>query len=888
MGKQFIEEIEHEIPTDLLARIIELSEACANISVRKQRPIRTLQDSNSKIRGAFPERDYPVALHTSFDLYNELTETPWTEAIVRYYHQCFILLLTKLHLALRYDDVDIETFSFNIFDVITQLQRMKTSVVDYLYQHDHWNVWESLAEEMMTGTMDTFQTILKTIFTELQSMNIFEYFEYVNTLYIALLGTTIKTGQVYTPLTLSDFMGHFTEKYCPQTFANEEPINIIDPSCGTGSLLIKYYEQQWTREQKISVEHIYGIDIDPVAVQICKSNLLLLQLHYNLPLTEPPIFCADTLFTQALLRQNEHFSRHSLNRFFTTLAYTYEMTVTLFNIDYKIRFNSERLDTWELTRELFKRQLNDALRGNTDDISLSSELMTLLNDIYPLPEALLEMVCDQICAFLLLQSTKFTIVLGNPPYVRTHDIQPFSRKKLFETHFVSAKGHYDLAYLFLDLGIDLLAPNGTLLYLTSANMFHTDAARALRIKILSEAHIERLIELNNNFCFQNRSVLTSILILTKNTHASEETPTFPYLLLEQQNERERMPYHYDISMRSYIAKYLTRDEPYEMTIGFNNRVILAKQQTKIIRESDGYWSMLTKENLKIVSMIEQRATHTLDELATYIGVGIKTKSNTMFTEFTEADLEGHYLRESRQRVEAEFHRPLFYPYLKGKEIKAYQIQTVSEDGPKYVLYPHYKRGTKVHPYPINVIKPALEYLLIKYYKYVKKIQRICKNSTIWYNFIYPNDPDNMLTPYKLVVPDINRRNSFALDTKRHFIDGSACIIHLRANTEDAYYYYLGLLNSAVSEFYYKHRFGYRIKNGVYRYQLGNLKTMPLIAMEECPERLRTRIIRCARELSAIYEEAIENELNYLVFELYKMSTRHVRKTILSFVEDSRT
>ncbi len=85
-----------------------------------------------------------------------------------------------------------------------------------------------------------------------------------------------KIGQFFTP---GDIVSHLTESAIRIT---ENPSSVIlDPACGSGQFLMSAYiflhEQLSTSQREnpetIISKYIYGIDTDPVAVQICKFNL---------------------------------------------------------------------------------------------------------------------------------------------------------------------------------------------------------------------------------------------------------------------------------------------------------------------------------------------------------------------------------------------------------------------------------------------------------------------------------------------------------------------------------------------------------------------------------------------------------------------------------------
>ena len=102
-------------------------------------------------------------------------------------------------------------------------------------------------------------------------------------------------GIYYTPKWVVDYIGRQTvgriiEEH-EDTPDRVHEIRILDPACGSGSFLIRAYDEllrwhgvhtamaleQLTHEYRMPVlrENIFGVDLDPQAVEIARLNLLL-------------------------------------------------------------------------------------------------------------------------------------------------------------------------------------------------------------------------------------------------------------------------------------------------------------------------------------------------------------------------------------------------------------------------------------------------------------------------------------------------------------------------------------------------------------------------------------------------------------------------------------
>ncbi|WP_321346109.1 Eco57I restriction-modification methylase domain-containing protein [uncultured Draconibacterium sp.] len=110
--------------------------------------------------------------------------------------------------------------------------------------------------------------------------------------------------------------------------------------------------------------------------------------------------------------------------------------------------------------------------------------------------------------------TGFDIVLGNPPYVCSRNIDEES-KKLLDNWSVCSTGHPDLYIPFFEIGFSILKVNGVLGYITMNSFFKSVNGRALREYFQYEKFNFKLIDFGSNQVFQSRSTYTCICIIQK-------------------------------------------------------------------------------------------------------------------------------------------------------------------------------------------------------------------------------------------------------------------------------------------------------------------------------------------------------------------------------------
>jgi adenine-specific DNA-methyltransferase len=124
-----------------------------------------------------------------------------------------------------------------------------------------------------------------------------------------------KGGIYYTPKWVTDYIVRQTiNRYFDEHSYNEIlNIKILDPACGSGSFLIRAYDElltyhakvkrkpvaelSWQERVDILTRNIFGVDLDPQAVEIARLNLLIRALAQRelLPSLENNIQCGNSL-----------------------------------------------------------------------------------------------------------------------------------------------------------------------------------------------------------------------------------------------------------------------------------------------------------------------------------------------------------------------------------------------------------------------------------------------------------------------------------------------------------------------------------------------------------------------------------------------------------------
>ncbi|GFO97224.1 restriction/modification enzyme [groundwater metagenome] len=124
---------------------------------------------------------------------------------------------------------------------------------------------------------------------------------------------------------------------------------------------------------------------------------------------------------------------------------------------------------------------------------------------------LVKSIEDIILAGLLKNHVEYDFVVGNPPYVRLHNLSN-SDRSYYKENYVSAFKQYDLYVLFIERGIKWLKNEGKFGYIVSSKFTSSDYGLKLREFILSNCKIEQIIDVSNFSVFKDASIYPFMII----------------------------------------------------------------------------------------------------------------------------------------------------------------------------------------------------------------------------------------------------------------------------------------------------------------------------------------------------------------------------------------
>lgn len=298
-------------------------------------------------------------------------------------------------------------------------------------------------------------------------------------------------GVYYTPTYIVDYIvrntvGQLLDGKTPKQAAR---LRILDPACGSGSFLIGAYHYliNWHREwylndgtakhakevyqghgsqwfltigekKRILRNNIYGVDIDPQAVEVTKLSLLLKVLEGE--------------------------SEQSLN---TTLRLFHERALPDLGDNVKCGNSLIGSDFYKYEQLLLLDE-EERFRINVFDWS----------DTEGFPQ--------------IMRNGGFDAVIGNPPYSYRNATEEKLRP-YYLAEFKSAEGNFELYKFFLERNLQLCQPLGVVGMIVSATFLVQPTFERLR-KLLLRSALVRVAPLGPKV-FKNATVDTCILVLRK-------------------------------------------------------------------------------------------------------------------------------------------------------------------------------------------------------------------------------------------------------------------------------------------------------------------------------------------------------------------------------------
>jgi len=299
-------------------------------------------------------------------------------------------------------------------------------------------------------------------------------------------------GVYYTPKWVVDYIVDNTvEKLISRkTPKHISKIKILDPACGSGSFLIETLNELFIYHLNYYLENPKEAKEGTLFPNIVRiNNVPKLSIYAKSRILENNIFGVD-LDPQAV-------------------------EITMMSLYIKV-LEGER--TLPHNKELLPSLASNIRCGNSligFDYFSQSKLDTKItkNEINPF-----EWESESEGFGAILADGGFDAIIGNPPYIRIQiliETNPDISKYYSKKYVTGKRGNYDIYVLFVEKSIQLLKKNGLLGYILPHKFMLADYGRNLR-KILAENRLlEKIISFSDKQVFEGATTYTCLLFLSK-------------------------------------------------------------------------------------------------------------------------------------------------------------------------------------------------------------------------------------------------------------------------------------------------------------------------------------------------------------------------------------
>ena len=667
---------------------------------------------------------------------------------------------------------------------------------------------------------------------------------------VARLGDTEEVRQVFAP----DFEYDPTKRaFYAELKERLLSLKILDPACGSGafpmSILAHMLEvllridptiDSYETKLRLIENNIYGVDIQPIAIQITKLRLFISIIcdlsdrddsmpNFGIPTL--PNLESKFVAADALLQPNPG----ERDLFAMDLEETKELLIDVRRQHFEARTASE------------KKHLRDR------DKLLRERLIVLLKEKPGYSEEEIELLAhwdpyDQndssryFSPEWMLGVMSFDIVLGNPPYIqlqsnggllaKRYELSKADKKK-GRKGFRSFAARGDIYCLFYERGLELLSEKGILCYITSNKWMRAGYGESLRQLLMEQSAPQTLIDFAGVKVFESATVDTNILMTSKQKGATSETRalTFP----------KEATSHDLYNLRDFVRQHAA---PMTFPSDGSSYIILSPIELSIRRKIEAVGKPLKDWDIKIYR-------------------GVLTGCNEAFIITTEKRNE--LLAQCQTEEERQRTAELIRPILRGRDIKRYSYDWAG----LWVINTH--NGVKEEGIPpINI----QEYPVLKAHldQYADKLQARSDKGDTPYNLrncAYIKDFDRP----KVMYPNMTKYLPFYFDQSGFYQNDKSFMI-----TGHHVAYLTAFLNSSIFKFCFLENFP-ELQGGTRELRKIFFDKIPIL---EVSDEVNDLFVPLVQDIQTAYTIQKARSIDSMLFELYELTPQE-RETI-GFIE----
>lgn len=118
----------------------------------------------------------------------------------------------------------------------------------------------------------------------------------------------------------------------------------------------------------------------------------------------------------------------------------------------------------------------------------------------------------------LFDVENFEFIIGNPPYVNTHDMTKETIAYLRGSFATTQKGIFNIFYAFIERSMKFLSDGGMFGFIVPNNYLTITAAEGLRKYLAENRYLSKIVDFGENMVFAPVRTYNSLLFLARNNH----------------------------------------------------------------------------------------------------------------------------------------------------------------------------------------------------------------------------------------------------------------------------------------------------------------------------------------------------------------------------------
>ena len=422
-------------------------------------------------------------------------------------------------------------------------------------------------------------------------------------------------------------------------------------------------------------------------------------------------------------------------------------------------------------------------------------------------------------------SDGFDIVIANPPYIEFKKLEQSKKDSI--SHYEVAKGKYDFFVAFVEKSYYLLKNEGVHCYINPTTFMKRDYGKALRLFIMNRFTIMEIIDFADAQMFENATTYTGIYTFSKRKTTSE--------------------YHFPIHIfkNGVVRKSIREDVFVKNNTNFKDFFVTTSNKMT----ADG-WLFTNPTEEVLFNKIFNKTNLTLKDITNYIFEGIATGKDSVFM-INESDIVNYSLEKD-----------LIYPILKGKDVNSYRYEWKGV----YLIYPYDKDNNVIQEKDLKQTYPCTYSYLCSRRADLSGRDYFEASSKKWYELWCERNLQKF-RQIKIVNAEISPENRFAIDKNGYLGNTKIFSTVLSDQYANLYKTILALLNSKLMNYVHK-KISTPKAGGSYEYKTQFIEKYPIRIPNNISEydKLVDKIINNPQE-----DITSRKEIDILVYRLYDLT-----------------